>query len=154
MTFELEFEGSESFLQNNVLKLAKNFQDVSFNGTIIDSSQANTANASKTTALAVDPSLSTADIAAKTKVKSGRELTIAAMAKLYFIDKKKSFLRKEILEEMKLATNYYKQNHSASLSKIFTGLQKKQLIKSPSKNTYSLAQGEVERLKAELSIGD
>ena len=152
MSFELEFEGSEAFLQNQVLKLTKSFQDVSFNGAIINYSQPSITKVSEEASLTVDFTLSTADIAAKIKVKSGRDLVIAAMAKLHFTDKKQTFLRKEILDEMKSASNHYNRNYSASLSASLDRLQKAQTIHTPSKGSYSLAQKEVERLKEELSI--
>lgn len=146
-TFELDFEGREEFAEQKLVKLAEDLSNIKFNGSII-----NTSHASGVSNLDHSPAKeykSTADIAAKLKVKTGPELAVAAMAKLHFVDSSDSYERKAILNEMKAAKAFYKKSHGDSLSGSLVSLQKQQRILSNGKK-FSLAQDEIAQLGKKL----
>lgn len=92
----------------------------------------------------------TATLAGKLKCTSGPDLAIAAAARLTLGVHQDSFTRQNIHAEMKSARSYYKQNMTSNLSKILEGLVKAGKFNEISKDTYSLAQTERDRIEAIL----
>lgn len=82
---------------------------------------------------------STATIAAKMKANSGPDLVIAACTHLTLIKNRETFERKEIIEEMKTATHYWKQSYLSNLSKNLGNLVKSEKLRDVGKDRYALA---------------
>ena len=80
----------------------------------------------------------TGTIAGKMEVNSGPDLIIAACANLTLVKEKDSFGRKEIIEEMRTATHYYRQSYIGNLSKSLGNLVRLGRISEISKDRYAL----------------
>ena len=80
---------------------------------------------------------------------TGNELAMAAAAHLHFTKGKKTFARKEILQEMKGAHHYFKQSYEGNLSRTLKALTKgKARLRVISTGIYSLSNTEVQELGA------
>lgn len=136
---EVEFEGSEPFLKdelpallNEVSKLYKdNAASISDGASSPPVDEVNDKPDSQIQG-------TTGAFAGRLKVDSGQGLILAACAHLAFVKNKKSFARKEIIEEMKTATSYHKATYVNNLSKYLNGLVKDQKLNEVSKDTYAL----------------
>jgi hypothetical protein len=69
----------------------------------------------------------TNSIAQRINAKTGTDLFTAAAAKLHFVDKKESFSRKELLTEIRSATQYFSESYVGNGSKILLTLGKNTL---------------------------
>lgn len=145
---EVRYEGRDSFLKDElsnflekILDLVKRDNTLLANsyhqssGKVEDLKEENTLN------------LSTATIASRINENNGPGLAMAAAAHLTFVEKKDSFSRKEILEEMKTASNYYKAPMGSNLGANLNRLVKKGRLNQTASGTYALASTEKEKLK-------
>ena len=82
---------------------------------------------------------STSTIAGLLDVKHGSGLVLAAAAKLTFSDKKDSFSRSEIVEEMKKGVPYHKKTYINNLSGYIDRLVGNDELRIVKENTYSLS---------------
>ncbi len=147
-SMEIEYEGNPEFIGDYV----KEFVDQ-----VLDTQTAHIALREETTQVPNDqvfPSaniqnidLSTSSFAATLSVKSGPDLIIAAAAKLRFTDGKSTFNRKEIIEEMRNASGFFKQTYVNNLTKSLDRLLRLDRLRETSSNTYSLSSGEESQLK-------
>ena len=80
----------------------------------------------------------TGTLAAKLKVNSGPDLILAACAHLTFVAGKKTFTRKQILDQMKSAAGYYKKSHNSNMTKNLQGLLQVGKLVEPSTDNYAL----------------
>jgi hypothetical protein len=71
---------------------------------------------------------------------SGSELLHAAVASLAIVKKKETFARKEINEEIKQATGYYKATYTNNLTGYLDGLTKQGVIIEVSRDTYAVTE--------------
>lgn len=146
---EVEYEGSEEFLKEELFELLTAVSRLYKDSGIVDL-PAPSAIATQPVSRGVpvvNPIGTIGNIAAKLQIKSGSELVIAAAAKLIIGEGKGSFTRDELLTEMKRATSYYKKTYSNNLTKYLSNLVKTQKLIETAKNTYSLKASTKEELE-------
>jgi hypothetical protein len=90
-------------------------------------------------------------IASRLGVSSGPDLALAAAAYLQLSLGKPSFTRKELLDEMKSATTYYKQTMSGNLTSIIETHIKASKFNQIGQNVYSLHATELQSLREKLA---
>lgn len=132
---ELEFEGSESFLKSDFLAL---IQEIKTSLNIQASDQKSKVLTPNETALDI-ATLTTSTVAQKLGVKSGPELALAACIALTIGKGMTSIPRKDILQEMKDATAYYRDSYSGNLSAALKALVTSGQINSIGTETYALS---------------
>jgi hypothetical protein len=152
---EIDFEGSESFLKEEMLGFLKAVAEIA-----------------STSQLAVAPSLigaqnspieqdnpnqsgstitgTTNSIAAKLKVKSGTDLIMAAAAHFTFVKGQDKFHRKDLLDEIKSASTYYKKTYSNNMSTYLDTLVKSNQLTEQSTDTYAIPAEVRNKLEATL----
>ncbi|WP_440068573.1 hypothetical protein [Tenacibaculum discolor] len=153
---EVECEGSESFLKDELPELIKSVSEMYNNSnhslsadesvemSSIDVSSQNQLNGTLNIG-------TTGSVAAKLSVKSGSELLIAAAARLTFGLAKSTFTRKEVLTEMKSATSYYKTSYGANLTKYLSSAVKDGKFLETSKGVYAIQATVSTSLKSRLA---
>ena len=139
---EVEYEGSEDFMRDDLPKLLATV------GTLLGHSQQIGEESSKDDAADNGtPSArgngkftgSTATLASKLQVASGTDLILAAAARLSIVDGNASFSRKQLAVEMKTASGYYKKTYMNNLSTYLQNLVKDQKLVEPATGTYALS---------------
>src|SRR3989304_1757042 len=114
---EIEYEGSEGFLRSDLLGLITEFAEIHKAHPPIE----RPAQQGSETQLGISSSGSTAinlsvkSIAAKLNVKTGPDLTLAACAYLALAANRDTFSRKDILDSMRTAANFYKKSYNNNL---------------------------------------
>ena len=96
---------------------------------------------------------STNTIAVHLKAETGSDLARAASAHLGIVKGKSNFSRKEILDEMKTATGFYKSSMNNNLSNALTRLTKEEHLHLVGQDMYALPNGEkatLEQLLAQI----
>lgn len=137
-SIEVEYEGTENFLKEEFLQLLEAVANLYKQSGLSEIKQ--NSGGSGGVGVAVQQLQSTTGaIAAKLGCKSGPDLTIAAAARLTLASGKETFSRKDILNEMKTATAYYKATYRGNFSAILNGLIKDGALLEPAKDTYSLS---------------
>jgi hypothetical protein len=94
--------------------------------------------------------MSTNTIASKLGMNSGPDLIIAACANLTLVKNKETFHRKDILAEMKTASNYYKGSHSNNLSASLKSLVSGDKLIERTKDVFALTASEKKSIKLKL----
>ncbi|MFK4002950.1 hypothetical protein [Qipengyuania sp. NPDC077563] len=89
-------------------------------------------------------------VAEQLGAKSGPEVAMAAAAFLQLVEGKESFSRKELLETMKEATNYYSQTMSKNLSATLKNLIGSKLTQLKS-DRYAIKAVELSNLRSRLA---
>ena len=150
---EVEYEGSESFLKNDLCDLLGEI------GTSLPELGAN--QLVDTPADTVEPAgsarstgsynLSVETIASCTSAETAADLVLAASAFLTFVDRKTSFSRTEILTVMKGATAYYKESMPSNLSKTLAGLVRQQSLNKTASGTYAMSAKTKQQLEKQLA---
>jgi hypothetical protein len=136
---EVDYEGSEEFLKEELVNLltsvSKLYKESGMASAVLtpDSGGAGSGSGAAKTVQGTS-----ATIAAKLGVDSGPDLVMAACARLTFVLRKQAFSRKEILEEMKTASGYYKKSYSNNLSTYLQGLVSDGKLLETSTDNYSL----------------
>jgi hypothetical protein len=146
---EVEYEGSETFLKEELPQLLTAVSDL----------YAKSANSiplhqnSNQTPPADGPSIpgTTGTLAAKLAVKQGPELILAAAARFTFGQNKPTFTRQEIIDEIKTATAYYKKTYLNNLTAYLNTLIKDGKLMEPSVGSYSLSANATTDLRARLA---
>jgi hypothetical protein len=118
---EVEFEGSEDFIKDNLLQILESISGWNPPKVFTPSLPENTVQGSDSS-IGGKKDWGVSTYAAKLKVQTGTELIIATCAYLAFEHGQNSFSRKEILEGMQTATSYYEFNYSKNLSRYFQQL--------------------------------
>jgi len=148
---EIEYEGKESFLKDELFNTIKKALSIyAENKDVIPAEPAAQSGAGA----AARPGgfdHSTNTIAAHLGVSTGPELAMAAAAHLALVKCKDKFARKEINDEMKGATTYYKTSMSANLSKSLDTLVKSKRLNQVAKGNYALSASEKKSLEAKLA---
>lgn len=134
---EVEFEGTESFLKKELPDLLAAVSNLYNKTNPIEELGDKGDSPNKADQRTVQ--LTTSNIAAKIKCKSGSDLAKAAAAHLAMVKQKNTFTRNDILSEMKNANPYYKQNYSSNLSKILNTLIKQEILNENAKDLFSLS---------------
>ena len=141
---EIEYEGGDSFLKNDLSNLLDKMGDFckehSVTQFIDTSSEVKSALSSTNGTQKLD--LSTATIASRMDTKTGPDLAIAACAHLTFSKGKEAFSLAEIREEMKSAKSYYNTNMASNLYKGLKNLVKNKRLNETASDTYALTASE------------
>lgn len=132
---EVEYEGSEKFLKEELPELIKTVSELYKTSNIKTESTDPSLNPpGKSPSLKI----TTGSIAAKIGCKNGPDLIMAACTSLTLVQKTENFTRKQILDEMKKATGFYKSSYNANLSQNLQQLVKDQKIIETSSGYYCL----------------
>lgn len=140
---EVEYEGSETFLKQELPDLIKTVTEL-YKSTGVAMINLDDKN------ILGKLQLSTTSIAAKLSCSSGPELILAAAAHLTLVQKLEVFSRKQLLDEMKTASGYYKTSYSDNLSTNLKNLLKDKL-NEPSSGQYSLSATARKELETRLA---
>lgn len=150
---EVEYEGPESFLNKKLTDLVANLATV--DGLRFDMTDEHDSEGdkkiSKRKSGAGKIAATTNTIAAKLECSSGPDLIIASSARLMIVLGKSSFKRKELFEEMKGASTYYKKSYAKNLTQYLNSLVRSGKLNESAKNTYSLTAGTKSDIEKKLS---
>ena len=156
---EIDFEGSESFLKENLMEFVKATSEIASSSRLAgDSSIEASLNNSieqdnpNQSGNRISISGTTNNIAAKLNVKKEAELIVAAAVHLTFVTKQDKFHRNDLLKEMQSASSYYKKSYSGgNLSKSLNTLVKSDKITEQSTDMYALSANAIKDLEAKLA---
>ena len=137
---EVEYEGSETFLKKELPDLIKTVTELAKTSQI--TGQVNLGDAFQ---------LTTSSIAAKLSCSKGPDLVIAAAAHLSFVQKVDVFSRKQLLNDMKSASGYYKSSYRDNLSSYLKTLLKTHKLTEPTRGHYSLDASESKSIGGRLA---
>jgi hypothetical protein len=143
---EVEYEGSEAFLKQELPALIKTVTELSKSAEVVIREEDNSSGSN-----AANIQLSTSTIAAKLLCSSGPDLITAAAAHLTLVKKNKTFSRQQILDEMKTATGYFKPTYRDNLSSSLQRLLKNDILNEPSTGIYSLTESERKKLESQFA---
>lgn len=150
---EVDYEGTEEFLKAELPALLAAVSDL-----YKQSGMAKPNNATEQSAGEGNDSgdgellkMSTTTIATKLGVNSGPELALAAAVRLTMVLGKAAFSRKEILDEMKSATGFYKGTYNNNLTSSLVRLTKEQKLNEQSKDIYALTPTTKKELETKLA---
>ena len=144
---EVEYEGSEAFLKEELPQLLKAVSDLYSKSNLVKEFNPDGGTPPPSGTLQG----TTGTIAAKLAVKQGPDLILAAAARLSFVLGKSAFSRQEIIDEIKSANAYYKKSYLANLTQSLNNLMKDGKLLEPSTGTYSLSATTQADLKARLA---
>jgi hypothetical protein len=141
--FEVDFEGSEDFIKEDLMKLINGLSEVKI--------QNQSDLVKKTIHHGNGINMTASSIAAKLNSKTGADLVISACAHLHFVKKMESMTRKEILQEMKDAKSYFKNTYNKNLSRLLISLIKDKKLLESGKDIYSLEAQFIKELREKLA---
>jgi hypothetical protein len=158
-SIEIDFEGSEEFLKQELPNLLKTVSDLfpAQNTTYISQSTVQTESSTVPSTENQAPlrnngvTGTTNTIAGKLGVKTGPELAIAAAAHLTFVKQQEKMRYKDLLEECQAATTYYKQSYGTNLKRTLSQLVKDGKLSEQAKEVYAIPALERQRLEAILA---
>ena len=143
---EVEYEGSEGFLKDHVIGI--------FERTLSYSPTLETIEPDVLEDDIVEDThtmhLTTTSIASILNVNSQPELTIAAAARLGIVLGKENYTRRDLLDEMKQASGFYKNSFSRNLTPTISRLLKNEELLEVDTETYALPAARLKELKATL----
>lgn len=146
---EVDYEGSESFLKQELPILIKTVTEMSKSLNIKledpNSGSKSSGRAGQTV------QLSTKSIAAKLSCSSGPELIIAAAAHFALVKEQDTFSRKELLKEMQATTGYYKSSYSKNLSAYLKTVLTDGSLTEPTTGNFSLSAKKLEEMRRQLA---
>jgi len=139
---EVEYEGSEDFLRNELAGLISAVSNL-YNQSSIPSRSHDQATIPPPAGRVDQPQITaltgtTGTIAAKLGCKSGPDLAIAAAAHLTFVEQQDSFTRQQIIDDMKTATSYFKKSYVNNLTNYLTRLVRDQRLTEVADGIYTL----------------
>jgi hypothetical protein len=144
-SIEVDYEGSESFLKEELPSLLAAVSDLYQRSS---HSVQDEPSAPELGGLPIGDNgrseerarieMTTGSIAAKLNVKSGPDLILAAAARLCIVDDLAKFSRKQLIEQMRSATAYFKPTYVNNLSSSLNTLLKDGRLNEPSKDTFAL----------------
>lgn len=141
---EIEYEGSEAFLKEELPALIAAVTNLHRESGISDSVETPTPiiennNSSDSIPKGNTLNLTTGSIAARLNVKTGPELILAAAARLSLSLGQENFSRSQLSNEMKSASAYYKQTYMKNLTGSLNRLLKEDKLFEISKDKYSIS---------------
>lgn len=153
---EVEYEGSESFLKEELPALLSAVSDLYQRSQSTLPPGASSASGAAPASVGENPDrprlqATTGSIAARLQVKSGSELIMAAAARLSFVEGMSSFSRQRITEEMKTATAYFKPGYVNNLSKYLHSLVKDGKLNEPSQGNFALTASSLKELEPRVA---
>jgi len=141
---EVEYEGSETFLKEELPRLLAAVSDLySKSKGALGSTEAEpvpVASASQASTTQKKIESTTGSLAAKLKVKSGPDLVLAAAARLSFVLGLTTFSRQKLIDEMKTASAYYKSSYLSNLTQSLNNLVKEGKLNEPRQGNYALTE--------------
>lgn len=143
---EIEYEGSEDFLKEELPELLSAVSDLYKKSAPSPNGDNDSGFAGST-----DIQGTTANIAAKLGGSTGPDLAMASAVRLTLVLGKEKFQRKELLEEMQTATAYYKTSYSSNLTTTLNKLVKNDKLMEPAKDTYSLSASSRNNIGSQLA---
>ncbi len=151
-SLEIEYEGEEGYLKDELPKLVEKILEVS---TTMGSNLPDEASSSaqKNPRNESDIEITTSNIATKIGAKSGSDVATAACLHLALVQRKDTFSRQEMLEEMKTATAAYNENMAKNLSPILGALLKKEILNEPRTGIFALTDSARSTYLAKLKGG-
>ena len=137
---EIEYEGSETFLKEELPQLLSAISDLYTKSRPALTEAEGAANSVQCRPAGERPRLeaTTGSLAAKLSVKSGPDLVMAAAARLTFVLETNTFPRQKIIDEMKSASAYYKSTYLKNLTASLNNLVKDGKLNEPSQGNYAL----------------
>ncbi|MBI3175106.1 MAG: hypothetical protein HYZ25_15375 [Chloroflexi bacterium] len=148
---EIDYEGSEEFLRSELLSLITEVAEIHRENPPIgipqrvDASKGNATGEAQSTI-----NLSMKSIAAKLSIETGTDLALAACAYLAIVKGLDTFNRKDILESMKSAANFYKQTYRSNLSSYLDALIKDGKLLHQANEVYALQAQVKNEIEAKL----
>jgi hypothetical protein len=148
---ELECSASEEFLKEELPTLFASMATMYREHFVTSEDGPNEANQPKTDEKpSVDDPMSVASIAARLKVESGPDLIVAACISLSRLGKS-TFSRKEITDEMKKASSYYKKTYLNNLTSYLQSLVSSTKLLEQTTGVYALQAKCKSELEARLA---
>jgi hypothetical protein len=135
---EVEFEGTNQLFEEKVEPIVKDLIDFGKHNQEASDDDGAAVGHSANRPRAAPFGMTVKSVAAKIGGASGGDLLYAAVVSLAIIKKKETFTRREINDEMKLATGYYKATYTNNLTSYLDGLTKQGVIIETSKDTYAV----------------
>ncbi len=137
---EIEYEGSEEFLRSDLLRLITEVAEIHKTNPPIETpaQQGNETQSGISSSNNSTINLSVKSIATKLSAKTGSDLTLAACAYLSLSSNRDTFSRKDILDAMRTAANFYKNSYNNNLNKYLDGLIKANKILQQANDVYAL----------------
>jgi hypothetical protein len=150
---EIEYEGAEEFLKQELPQLLKTAMELHKVSGETAGGAGSKSHSHAKGGQGATLSLTTSSIAAKLNAKSGSDLLKAAAAHLALVGNSEPFSRQKLLDQMKSATSYFKTSYGANLTTyIKTALQKNGFLSEVGKDAYSMnaaARAELEKVLAD-----
>lgn len=147
---EVEFEGSEEYMKEQLPSLVELLCSIAPDPTENSEGEKDELFVAPTNSKS-KLQLTTNTIAAKLNVKTGSELILAACAHLTFVKGADTFKRSNISAEMKLASNYYKENFHKNLSSSLKTLVANGKLLETASDTYALSASTKSTLESSLN---
>lgn len=155
---EVEYEGSETFLKEELPQLLSAVSDLyaksrdSIDASLNQNGSRTNDKAGGNTIGGSRPKLeaTTGSIAAKIGCNSGPDLIIAAAARLTFVLEEPTFARQKIVDEMKTASAYYRATFLSNLTSYLNNLVKDGKLNEPSQGNYALTASILKDLEQRL----
>jgi hypothetical protein len=148
---EVEYEGSEDFLKEELPQLLEAVANLHKKSGITDASPQDQNQGGSSSTPKGQLQGTTGAVAAKLGSKTGPDLVLAAAARLTLVVGKETFTRKDLLAEMKTATAYYKATYRGNLSGYLNGLVKDGILLETAAQTYSLSASKKTELGKQLA---
>ncbi len=149
---EVEYEGSEAFLKEELPKFLAAVSDLYVKSGSVsppgipETPQPQSDSSQGSTVL----EMTTASIASKLGVNSGPQLVLAAAAHLRFVKGLDKFPRKQLTEQMRSASSFFKESYVSNLSKTIKTLMKENKLNEPSNEVYALTHASEQDLRSRL----
>lgn len=154
---EVEYEGSESFLKEELPQLLSAVSDLYTKSHAILESPSSNQSTPTSSSIELGTNINkskfeatTGSIAAKLSCKSGPELVMAAAARLTFALQTPTFSRQKIIDEMKTASAYYKASYLSNLTQSINNLVKDGKLNEPSQGNYALTAASMKEMEQRL----
>ncbi|WP_139212920.1 hypothetical protein [Pseudomonas sp. NFR09] len=154
---EIEYEGSESFLKEELPQLLGAVSELyqkshATLGVVASTSSSEIKNeVGLLTTTSQKLKTTTGALAARLQVKSSADLIIAAAAKLTFDDGLQVIPAGRLLEEIKSAPSYYKASYGTNFVRSLGVLVKSGKLNEPTKNNYALTSKLVSELESRIA---
>lgn len=155
-SIEIKYEGTEDYLKNDLPALIDKLvalKGVQTEEPISESTDETEEKPSESKGVSNNAPLqmSINSISAKLNVKSGSDLIIAACAHLTLVQNRETFQRKDILNEMKKASNYFKISHRGNLTSLLKTLVTNHKLIERKTDTYAISANTLKSLKSTLN---
>lgn len=157
---EIEYEGSETFLKEELPQLLTAVSDLyaksqgAFDALVPEANpasfQESGGNSIQGSASRKKIEATTGSIAAKLSVKTGPELAMAAAARLTLVLNTPTFARQKLLEEMKTASAYYKATYLNNLTGTLHRLVSDGKLNEPSQGNFALTASSLKDLEQRI----